>query len=121
VGNGNASDPTVNQQRPRWKRTSTDVVDFEFDALPGRPIPKHRALAARASRDELAQGMHRNRWLDIETARTAGATWDEIDTALHYKPGLAHSKYQTGLTLQKSFDLVSADRQDPGPSEEPQL
>ena len=125
AANDTTPESSVSQRLPLWKRASTDVLalvmDPEVDALLGRPIPKDRALAALAARRELAERMRRHRWLAIETARVAGATWDEIDTALHYKPGLARREYQAALSNQRTLRLVAPDRHDPGTPQGPQL
>ena len=115
----------MNEEEPLWKRASTEVlalvIDPEIDALLGRTVAKDRTLVALAARQELAQRMRQHRWLAIETARAAGATWDEIDTALRYQPGRARSEYQAALSRQKRFGLAAPDRHDPGPPEEPRL
>ena len=114
----------MDHKQPLWKRASTEVlalvIDAEVDALQGRTIAKCRTLAALAASQELAERVHRHRWLAGETARAAGATWDEIDTALHYQPGRARSEYEAALSRQKRFGLVAPDRHDPGPPQEPQ-
>ena len=114
----------MSQQEPLWKRASTEVlalvIDPEIDALRGRTVAKDRTLAFLAARQELAERMRRHRWLAIETAGAAGASWDEIDTALRYQPRRAHTEYQAALSRQKRFGLVAPYRHDPGPPEEPQ-
>jgi hypothetical protein len=115
---GNDGQPvlSVSEQLQLWKRSSAEVLalvtDVDMDVLLGRPVTKDRALAALAARVELAERMRR-RWLATETARAAGATWTEIDTALGYQPGDAQLEYQTALSQQKKLGLVAADRCDP--------
>jgi hypothetical protein len=126
AGNDTASVHSVREQeRPLWMRASTDVlalvVNPEIDALLGRPITKDRALLALAARQEMADRMSQHCWLAIERARAAGATWDEVDTALQYRPGQARRLYQTTLTRQKSLGLAARERHDPGTPEGPQL
>jgi hypothetical protein len=125
AANDTASEPSVSQQEPLWRRASTEVlalvIDAEIAALLRRPIAKDQALVALAPRQELADRMRRHRWLAIETARAVGATWDEIDTALGYRPGLARREHQTALSRQKSLGLVVTDRHDPGTPEGPHL
>lgn len=107
------------------KRSSSEVlalvIEPEIDALLGEPITKDRALLALAARQELAERMSRHRWLAIEAASALGATSDEIDTALGYRPGLARHEYQNTLSCQRDLGLIAADRHDPGPPEGPQL
>jgi hypothetical protein len=116
--------PTVNEQPALWKRSSAEVLalvtDADMDALVGRPLTKDRALAALAARAELAERMRR-RWLAIETARAAGATWDQIDTALGYPPGRTRRQYHRVLSRQKKLGLVAVDRRDPGIPQGPPL
>jgi hypothetical protein len=108
-------------QQSLWKRASTEVlalvIEPDVDALLGQPITKDRALVADAARQELAERMRRHRWLAIEAPRTAGATWDEIDTALGYRPGHARRVHQTTLAGHKSLGLAAPQRHDPGPPE----
>jgi hypothetical protein len=112
-------------QQSLWKRASTEVPALvtapETDAVLGQPITNDRALVALAARQELAERIRRHRRLAIETARTAGATCDEIDTALSYGPGLVRREHQNTLSRQKRLGLAAADRHEPGPPEEPQL
>lgn len=116
----------MTEPKPLWQRASTEVlalvIEPEIEALLGRAVDKHRALLALAARHELADRMRRHRWLAIGAARAAGATWDEIDTALRYRPGLARREYQTTLARQQQLGLATtAQRPDPGTPQVPQL
>ncbi len=92
---------------------------MEIDALLGRAIPKQQGLQALEARQEITERMIRYRWLAIETARAAGATWAEIDTALDLRAGLAQTEYETALTRQQQYRLVAQERQDPRPVRHP--
>jgi hypothetical protein len=86
----------------RW--ASTDVlaaVDVEIAALVGRPPSKADALLVLAARRELEDRMRRHRWLAMETARKAGATWGEIAAAAGVRPADARRLYDTTLAARR--------------------
>jgi hypothetical protein len=80
-GSARPNDPP--DSLPIDQRATTEVVrlvvDVELDRLLGHRIAKDQALSALAARQEIEQRMRGQRWLPIETARRAGATWREID------------------------------------------
>ncbi len=104
--------------KPIDQWASTDVlaavVDVEIAALLGRTLSKAESLLALAARRELEDRMHRHRWLAIETARKAGATWAEIAAAAGVGPADARRLYDTTLARQKAFGYAEAQRHDPG-------
>ena len=104
--------------KPLDQWASTDVlaavVDVEIAALLGRAPTKGEALLALAARVELEDRMRRHRWLAIETARRAGASWAEIATAVGVKPADARRLYEATLARQKAFGYAEPDRHDPG-------
>jgi hypothetical protein len=103
---------------PMDQRATTEVVrlvvDVEIDRLLGHHIAKEQALTALAARQEIEQRMRRHRWLAIETARRAGATWREIDHTLGRQPGQSRLEHQQTLDRQKAFGLACPSHQDPG-------
>ena len=90
------------------------VVDVEIAALLGRAPSKEDALLALAARRELEDRMRRHRWLAMETARKAGATWSEIAAAAGVRPADARRLYEVTLAHQKAFGYAEPDRHDPG-------
>lgn len=110
--------PLCQQSTPQ---VVTVVVNVEIDALLGRTIPKDRVLQALEARREIAERMVGHRWLAMETARAAGASWAEIDTALGLRSGLAQSEYESALARQKQYRLVAEERHDPGPHPVPEM
>jgi hypothetical protein len=91
-----------------------DVVDMEIATLLGRPPSKGEAPLALTARRELEDRMRRHRWLAMETARTAGALWVEIATAVAMSSFQARHQYETVLAQEKSMGLVDPQRQIPG-------
>jgi len=104
--------------KPLHRRTSSDVlaavIDVEIADLLGRPPTKDEALLALAARRELEDRMRRHRWLAIETARKAGASWAEIASAAGMGPQDARRLYEATLARQKAFGYADAHRADPG-------
>jgi hypothetical protein len=91
------------------------VVDVEIAAvLVGRTPSKDEALLALAARRELEDRMRRHRWLAMETARKAGATWAEIAAAAGVRPADARRLYEVTLARQKAFGYAEPHRHDPG-------
>jgi hypothetical protein len=90
------------------------VVDVEIAAVLGRTPSKGEALLALAARREMEARTVRHRWLAMETARRAGATWPEIAAVSGVKPADARRLYETTLARQKTFGLAEPDRRDPG-------
>lgn len=90
------------------------VVDVEIASLMRRRLSKGEALLALAARRELEDRMRRHRWLAMETARKAGASWAEIATAAGLPVVRARRLYETALAQQKSLGLADAHRVDPG-------
>lgn len=90
------------------------VVDVEIAALMGRTPSKGEALLALAARRELEDRMRRHRWLAMETARKAGASWAEIAAAVGVGPADARRLYETTLARQKAFGYAEPHRHDPG-------
>jgi len=86
----------------------------DIATLLGKVPTKNEALLALAARQELEDRMRRPRWLAMETARKAGATWTEIAAAAGLDPRDARRLYETTLAQQKSFGLVDPQRHDPG-------
>lgn len=100
----------------RWASTDVlaAVVDVEIAVLLGRTPSKDGALLALAARREMADRMRRHRWLAMETARRAGASWSEIAAAVGVKPADARRLYETTLARQKAFGYAEVHRADPG-------
>jgi hypothetical protein len=103
----------VSTQRLLSNRTSTEpitalVTDAEPDVVAGRPVTEHRARAARVALAELAERTCR-RWPATETARKAGATSAENDTAMGWRPGQANLEHPTALSQKAGLGLVAAD------------
>jgi hypothetical protein len=100
----------------RWASTPVlaAVIDVEIAALLRRAPSKDEALLALATRRELEDRMRRHRWLAMETARTADATWAEIATAAGMGPTDARRLYEQTLAHQKAFGYAEAHRADPG-------
>jgi hypothetical protein len=90
------------------------VVDVEIAVLLGRTPSKGEALLALAARRELEDRMVRHRWLAMETARRAGATWAEIAAVSGVNPADARRLYETTLARQKTLGFAEPDRRDPG-------
>jgi hypothetical protein len=109
------------EQKPLWQRASSDllaiVVDAELARQMGDTVDKPQAVEALAARHELADRMRRHGWLAIEAARSAGASWAEIDTVLGAKAGTARRRYEVTLARQKALGLAEPDRHDPGTPE----
>lgn len=84
-----------------------------------RPLSKQAVLAALSARAELINRLVRWRWLASEQARATGATWTEIDHALHLPHGGARAEYHMVLSTQRRYGLVAPDRTDPGPLDDP--
>ena len=104
------------QPMDQWASTDVlaAVVDVEIAEVLGRTVSKGEALLALAARRELEDRMRRHRWLAMETARKAGATWSEIAAAVGVKPADARRLYETTLARQKTFGFAEAHRHDPG-------
>jgi hypothetical protein len=90
------------------------VVDAEIARFLGKGPTKEEALRALAARRELEDRMRRHRWIAMETARRAGATWTEVAAAAGMAPQDARCLYETTLSRQKSFGLAEPQRHDPG-------
>ncbi len=90
------------------------VMDVEISGLLGRAPSKDEALLALAARRELEDRMRRHRWLAMETARTAGASWAEIAAAAGMGPRDARRLYEQTLARQKAFGYAEPHRHDPG-------
>ena len=109
---------TARPDKPIDQWASTDVlaavVDVEIAALLGRTPSKDEALLALAARRELEDRMRRHRWLAIETARRAGATWSEIAAATGVRPVDARRLYETTLARQKALGYAEPHRADAG-------
>lgn len=103
---------------PLRRRASSELLNLIVDArnaeLLGHAIEPAVALDALAARAELTDRFRHHRWLAVETARRAGASWDAIDAALGVPTGAARREYETALARQKAFGLVAPDRADPG-------
>ena len=104
--------------KPLDQWASTDVlaavVDVEIAVLLGRTPSKQEALLALSVRRELEDRMRRHRWLAMETARGAGASWSEIAAAAGMGPADARRLYETTLARQKAFGYAEPHRHDPG-------
>ena len=100
----------------RWASSDVlaAVVDVEIAALLGRAPSKGKALLALAARRELEDRMRRHRWLAMETARKADASWGEIAAAAGVRPADARRLYETTLARQKAFGYAEPHRHDPG-------
>ena len=109
---------TARPDLPLDQWASTDVlavvVDVEIAVLLRRTPPKPEALLALAARRELEDRMRRHRWLAMETARKAGASWAEIAAAAGMEPRGARRLYEQTLARQKAFGYAEAHRADPG-------
>ena len=90
------------------------VVDVEIVALLRREPSKDEALLALAARRELEDRMRRHRWLAMETARKAGASWAEIAVAAGMDPPAARRLYEQTLARQKASGYAEPHRVDPG-------
>ena len=104
--------------KPLYRWATTDllaaVIDVDIAALLGKLPTRDEALLALAARRELEDRMRRPRWLAMETARKAGATWAEIAAAAGMTPRDARRLYETTLAQQKAFGLADPQRHDPG-------
>ena len=100
----------------RWASSDVlaAVVDVEIADLLGRTPSKGEALLALAARRELEDRMRRHRWLAMETARKAGASWTEIAAAAGIDPPAARRLYEQTLAGQQASGYAEAHRQDPG-------
>ena len=109
---------TARPDKPLGQWASTDVlgavVDVEIAILLGRTPSKDEALLALAARRELEDRMRRHRWLAIETARKAGASWTEIAAAAGMNPPAARRLYEQTLARHKASGYAEPHRQDPG-------
>ena len=109
---------TAPSEKPLNQWASTDVlaavVDVEIAALLGRTPSKSEALLALAARRELEHRMRRHRWLAMETARKAGASWAEIAAAAGMEAPAARRLYEQTLARQKAFGHAEAHPADPG-------
>ena len=90
------------------------LLDGELARSEGRPPDKDAMLGALVARRELVHRLVRWRWIAIEDARAAGATWAEIDEALGMAPGRSCTEYHRKLAVQIRRGLCDADRRDPG-------
>jgi cystathionine beta-lyase/cystathionine gamma-synthase len=90
------------------------VVDVEIAALLGWAPSKEDARLVLAAQRELEDRMRRHRWLAMETARRAGASWSEIAVAAGVRPADARRLYETTLARQKAFGYAEPHRADPG-------
>ena len=103
---------------PMYRWASTDVlaavVDAELARFVGEGPTKDQALLALAARRELEDRMRRHRWLAMETARKAGASWAEIGAAAGMAAHDARRLYEMTLAGQKAFGYAEAHRADPG-------
>lgn len=99
----------------RWASSDVlaAVIDVEIAALLRRTPSKGEALLALSARRELEDRIRRHRWLAMETARKAGATWSEIAAAAGLRPD-ARRLYETTLARQKAFGYADPHRHDPG-------
>jgi hypothetical protein len=81
-----------------------------------RRVPsKEEALLALAARRELEDRMRRHRWLAMETARKAGASWAEIAAASGMDASAARRLYEQTLGRQEAFGYAEPHRVEPGP------
>ena len=110
------SAPSGGKPISQWASTDVlaAVIDVEIASLLGRPPTKGEALLALAARRELENRMRQHRWIAMETARAAGASWAEIATAAGLTAIESRRLYETTLTQQKSFGLADPLRHDPG-------
>jgi hypothetical protein len=110
------TDRTGDQPLHVW--ASTDVlavvVEVEMAVFLGRAPAKEDTLNALAARREMEDRMRRHRWLAMETARKAGATWAEIGAAAGMNPGDARLLYEGTLAGQKAFGPAELCRRTPG-------
>lgn len=90
------------------------VLDAELARPEGRTPDKDVMLGALVARRELVHRLVRWRWIAIEDARAAGATWAEIDEALGMAPGRSFTEYHRKLAVQIRRGLCDPDRRDPG-------
>jgi hypothetical protein len=90
------------------------VLDAELARPEGRALHKTATLHALEARRELVDRLSRWRWMAIEDARAAGASWSEIDDAIGAAPGTAWAEYDRVLGAQKRFGLAPPERCDPG-------
>jgi hypothetical protein len=97
---------------------STDVlaavIDAEMAVFLGRAPAKDDTLRALAARRELEDRMRRHRWLALETARKAGATWAEIGSAAGMKPADACLLYERTVAGKKAFGPAEPGHHAPG-------
>jgi hypothetical protein len=100
----------------RWASTDVlaAVVDVEIAVLLRRVPSKDEALLALAARRELEDRMRRHRWLAMETARKAGASWAEIAAASGMDASAARRLYEHTLGGQKASGYAEPHRADPG-------
>jgi hypothetical protein len=91
------------------------VLDAELVRPEGGTLDKATMLSALVARRELVHRLVRWRWIAIEDARAAGASWAEIDAALGMAPGRSRLEYERRLAAQIRHGLCSPDRRDPGP------
>jgi hypothetical protein len=110
------TDRTGDQPLHLW--ASTDVlavvVEVEMAVFLGRAPAKDDTLRALSARREMEDRMRRHRWLAMETARKAGATWAEIGAAAGMDARDARRLYEGTLAGQKAFRLAEPRRHDPG-------
>lgn len=90
------------------------ILGVDWARAKGRTPDKAAMLRALEARRELVHRLVRWRWLAIEDARAAGATWSEIDEALGTAPGRSCTEYHRKLAVQIRRGLCDADRRDPG-------
>ena len=110
------TDRTGDQPLHLW--ASTDVlavvVEVEMAVFLGRAPAKEDTLRALAARRELEDRMRRHRWLAMETARRAGATWAEIGAAAGVDVRDARRLCEGMLAGQKALDPAEQRRHAPG-------
>lgn len=107
-------EPPIHDSRPSAQLLDL-VVEAELHRVLGEALTKHEVLAALAAGVELAGRVSRGRWLTIEQARVAGASWAEVDRALGLPEGGARASYERALERQRRLSVVAPDRCDPGP------
>lgn len=90
------------------------VLDAELVRAEGRRPDRTAMLNALETRQELVERLSRWRWIAIEDARAAGASWLEIDGAIGAPSGTARAEYERVLVAQKRFGLSRSERCDPG-------
>jgi hypothetical protein len=109
---------TARPDKPLDQWASSDVlaamVDVEIAVLLRRTPSKADALLALAARRELEDRMRRHRWLAMETARKAGASWAEIAAATGIDAAAARRLYEHTLGGQKASGYAEPHRADPG-------